>query len=440
MSRVFVLSPEPIRDRMAGMGIRAAEIARHLSLADHPVTLATPGPADAAPVWLREAGVRVVECDPSRIGALAAGHDAAVVSGHAANDFFHGAEPIPTLVDLYDPFLVENLAYAPKLGWDPFRNDYATLRLQLSRGDRFLVSSPAQKAFYAGFLLALGRINPALHAVDPALDRLLPIVPFGTPAEPAERGEPRLRGVVPGIGGDDPILFFGGIYDWYDPEELLSAFSLVLAGIPDCRLVFVGNPNPETTPQDAFGRAERFSREKGWTGKNVFFVPWFPYDLRGSVYLEATAAVLTHRPGLETDLSLRTRGLDFLWAGLPIVSHRGGAMGSILAEAGAGLLVDVGDRSGLAGALVRILGEESLRRNLANRGRELASRFRWKQVLAPVIEFAANPAFDPLREAFAVADPLGELGAGGVSPVGPAEGASFSERLTTRLERILRGR
>ena len=59
MSRILVLAPEPIRPRMAGMGIRAAEIARHLSLADHPVLLLSPGDPAEAPAWLTEAGVRV---------------------------------------------------------------------------------------------------------------------------------------------------------------------------------------------------------------------------------------------------------------------------------------------------------------------------------------------------------------------------------------------
>ena len=439
MGRILVLAPEPIRDLMAGMGIRAAEIARHLSLADHPVTLVTPGDPAAAPAWLGEAGVRVVSFESSSLARLAANHDGAIVSGHIANDFFHLAPPIPTLVDLYDPFLIENLTYARRLGWEPFRNDHRTLALQLARGDRFLVSSREQRLFYSGCLLSLGRVNPAALENDPALEKFLPIVPFGTPDNPPERGAPLLRGVVPGIGPSDPILFFGGIYDWYDPDELLAAYGHVLAEVPDCRLVFVRNPNPDSTPQEACSRAEKMAREKGWLQKNVFFIPWFSYERRGSLYLESTAAVLTHQPGLETELSLRTRGLDFLWAGLPIVSHRGGAMGSLLADHGAGILVDLGDRAGLAGALVRVLTDRGLRKTLSDRSRELAGTFHWKNVLAPVFEFAIHPEVDRSKESFRP-EPFP-----GAPAVGRDEGApgfsrqSFSRRLTTRLEKIFRG-
>lgn len=401
MSRILVLSPEPVRAKMAGMGIRATEIARHLARAGHAVTLLSPGEPRDTPVRLREPGLSIRKLAADELESAVRAHDGAVVSGHVSNDLFQSAQPIPTLVDLYDPFLIENLSYSSRLGPGVFRHDHATLSLQLERGDRFLVSSPAQRAFYAGFLLALGRLNPGLWADDPSLARLLAVAPFGVPAEPPAPGPALLRTPGNGIGPDDPVLFFGGVYDWYDPAALLEVFDRVLASVPACRLVFVASPNPDTTPQGAYARAEETARARGWHGRQVLFVPWFPYEDRGAAYLEATAAILTHRPGLETDLSLRTRGLDFLWAGLPIVSHRGGAIGQLLADSGAGLLVDPDDADALAAALVRVLTDPALRADLSARGRSAAEAYRWERTLAPVLDFAAAPAFDPHRPAAA---------------------------------------
>jgi len=419
MSRLLVLAPEPIRVRMAGMGIRAAEIARHLALAGNSVTLLTPGPPEEAPDALRVPGVSVARLETTALGALAGRHDGAVVSGHAANALFRNAPPLPTLVDLYDPFLVENLAYAKRLGDGPFRGDHATLALQLLRGDRFLVSSPMQRAFYAGFLLELGRVNPRTWDDDPTLARLLPIVPFGVPAEPPRLRDPILR-AVPGIGATDPILFFGGIYDWYDPAELLDALPAVLPSVPRLRVVFVASPNPETTPQAAYARTEARVRGDETLSAHVRFVPWFPYESRGTAYLEATAAVLTHRPGLETELSFRTRGLDFLWAGLPVVSHRGGAMSMVLERTGSGIVVDEGDRDALAASLVKVLTDGPLREALSARARIAAEAFRWDRVLAPVLDWASAPSTDSAREAgadaFAVLASLSAEGAGRAAP------------------------
>ena len=96
MPRILVLSPEPARARMAGMGIRACEIARHVRSAGHPTTLAAPGDPEEAPAWLREGGVAVERLEGATLGALAARHDGAVVSGHVSNDLFRCAAPLPT--------------------------------------------------------------------------------------------------------------------------------------------------------------------------------------------------------------------------------------------------------------------------------------------------------------------------------------------------------
>ena len=122
--RIAVLAPEPIRPRMAGMGIRALELARALS-AEFGARLLVPNdPAEA-----REVAVGI-EVAPARRGSLAAaaeGAGAAVVSGHAANDWFHEVPEIPAVADLYDPFPIENLHYARILG--PETALHAKLRL-----------------------------------------------------------------------------------------------------------------------------------------------------------------------------------------------------------------------------------------------------------------------------------------------------------------------
>src|SRR5262245_31644791 len=105
---IAVLAPEPIRPRMAGMGIRAMELARALS-GEFDVRLLVPNDLDEA----REAAgeLRVVSSSRGALATAARGASAALVSGHAANDWFHEVPDIPVAVDLYDPFPIENLHY-----------------------------------------------------------------------------------------------------------------------------------------------------------------------------------------------------------------------------------------------------------------------------------------------------------------------------------------
>jgi hypothetical protein len=48
----------------------------------------------------------------------------------------------------------------------------------------------------------------------------------------------------------------------------------------------------------------------------VFHEQWVPYDERVDWLTDADIGVSLHRHHLETELSFRTRVLDYLWAGL----------------------------------------------------------------------------------------------------------------------------
>src|SRR6185503_16061719 len=112
MTRVALLSSEPIRPLMAGIGIRYLELARRLPAHGIDVVLVSP----AAPE------------ETSALGGL----------GDVQLRRFERGRP--AAIDLYDPWLIENFAYFATLGLDPYRNDHATWRLQMSRGDVFLCS------------------------------------------------------------------------------------------------------------------------------------------------------------------------------------------------------------------------------------------------------------------------------------------------------------
>ncbi|HEY6066275.1 MAG TPA: hypothetical protein VIY96_08980, partial [Thermoanaerobaculia bacterium] len=319
---VVVLAPEPIRPRMAGMGIRALELARAIGK-DLDARLLVPNdPSEAAEV---APDVAVVRAPPDGdLGAAAAGADAAVVSGHAANFWFHQVPDVPVAVDLYDPFPVENLHYAATLGDGTARHDLATLRLALARGDFFLCASAEQRLFYAGTLLAAGRIGPGNFPDDPGLVELLAIVGFGVPAGPAsgDREAGRKAAALPATG---PVVLFGGIYDWNDPSLLLDAWPIVLSGKPDARLLFLDSPNPETTPQRVHAETRSRSKDVDPTGRSIVFSPWIPYSARPDLYAAADVIVSISSEGLETDLAYRTRLLDAAWGGVPSVSVAGGA-------------------------------------------------------------------------------------------------------------------
>ena len=95
--------------------------------------------------------------------------------------------------------------------------------------------------------------------------------------------------------------------------------------MPDAKLYFLGLQLGQRERQaDAGGRAGPPARAtSSGLDKSVIFGDWAPYDLREAYLLEADVALTAARDLAETRLSFRTRVLDYLWAGLPVVATDG---------------------------------------------------------------------------------------------------------------------
>lgn len=420
MSRAFLICPEPVRAVTAGVGSRFMTLATVLADAGHEVTVAIPNePTEAGLLHER---LRVVQAEPERLGEQAESHDWVLLHAHLGNHYLSQRDDLPVVVDLYDPFLVENMHYHRDLGLEPFRTDHATWRLQMARGDFFLCSSEEQRLYYLGWLTALGRVNPMALEADPTLARLIVELPFGTPGE-APPEPPQRDGVLPGVDADAPVLYFGGIYDWYDPDVVLDALPVVLGRHPGAVIVFVEHPHPELTPLSVAQRVRKRAKKQGWLGTTVRFEPWRPFDRRFELPQVSDLAVVTHRPGLETDLSLRTRLVDLMWLGLPAVVTAGGTMARVVEEEGAGVVVPAGNAEALAAAICSLLADETARSRARAAARRWAADRSWQQVAAPLLRFAESPWRDPDRERFDALAP-GEV--------------SAEESLLRRIQRRLR--
>jgi hypothetical protein len=307
---------------------------------------------------------------PEQLRDVSANADVAVVQGHIANDFFVHARAIPTVVDLYDPFIVENLHYDDER---IFAHDHATFLNSLLHGDLFLCASEAQRLFYVGAMLSVGRVNPVTFE---DLDGLIRVAPFGV-APPRAAGPAALhrRGVL-----------FGGIYDWYD--AVLAIEAVKLAGLT---LTFTRHPNPDITPQGELARAMQYVKDNRIDF--VEFVPWVPYDDRGAFYDRFAAALMTFPQSLETDLSMRTRVYDYLWAGLPIVSSSAPGTDDIIGKYGA---VVAGDNpADYAKALLKVT-------QTPIDTAAFVEEHQWPRTLAPLVDFCRAPRFDESKETFGV--------------------------------------
>jgi glycosyltransferase involved in cell wall biosynthesis len=388
-SRVLLITTDPLGERMPGPAIRAWHLAEVVS-AEHQVTLVSSVACER-----RHPAMEVRFAEPDEVVRLALASDVVVGPGSVVRRYPEIAwSDIPLVIDIYDPYQLENLEPHGSADQQAHAANVAHLgavvREDLSRGDFFLCASDRQRDFWLGSLDAVGRVNPDTYAGDPGLHRLIDVVPFGLPAVPPARRGPGLRTRL-ALGADDRVAVWGGgVYDWFDPLSLVRAVDQVRRTDPEIKLVFLGmrNPNPQIPEMRMASETRKLAGQLGLSGVHVLFNEgWVPYDERADFLLDADLGVSTHLDHLETRFSFRTRVLDYLWAGLPMLLTEGDSLADQVAGAGAGLTVPAADVDAIAAGLLRLLREPIPPESVL----ALADRFHWVDVAAPLLAFCRDP-------------------------------------------------
>jgi glycosyltransferase involved in cell wall biosynthesis len=254
---------------------------------------------------------------------------------------------------------------------------------------------------WLGWLEAMGRVNPFTYDQDRSLRALIDVVPTGIPAEPPRHTHPLVRGVIPGISEEDLLLVWGGgVWNWLDPLTLIEAVARVVETHPQVRLYFPAPRHPyrEYVPDMAMRQAAvELSRQLGLEGKNVFWGEWVPYRERQNYLLEADVGCSLHFETAESYFAFRTRVLDYIWAGLPMIVTRGDATSELVEEHGLGFVVDYEDVDGVVDAILCLM--QIPREHFGERFEGVQKMFTWERNAEPLVRFCRDPRRAPDKEA-----------------------------------------
>lgn len=392
---------------MAGPGIRYWEFARVLGR-QFDVTLAVPPfvPMDTAPsVEAFPATIRVCT-DEASMHNLVADCDVVITLGVVLL-FYPSLCDLdkPLVVDLYNPFLLENLqrqATADLLQKvSSYEGFLDALRAQVGAADFFVCADEKQRDYWLGVLSALGRVNPYTHRHDATLRRLIDVVPFGLPDVPPKRTRQVLKGVYKTIDADDKVILWGGgIWNWLDALTLIRAMGLIIGQRKDVKLFFMGieRPNVSAVRMEAAHQAIDLSKDLGLHDRYVFFNDWVPYAERQNFLLEADIGASLHLDHIETRFSFRTRLLDYVWAGLPTIATTGDVLSKALADEGLARLVAPGDVKGVAETILSMLDDQNLRAECAPAFSRMAAHYRWDVTTQSLVAFCGSPYLAPDKD------------------------------------------
>jgi glycosyltransferase involved in cell wall biosynthesis len=284
---------------------------------------------------------------------------------HATN-YLTPPSRLPTIVSVWDCSFVRypELCTPEVRAFDPIVRRAVARGATVHTGSEF-VADEIEEIFGRG-LRAAGR---------------LVVTPLGIPALGDDAAMP--PEVDAAISGAPFVVAIGTLEPRKNFAHLVGAFGELATRNADVRLVIAGHDGPARPEIDAA-------------------IARLPADLRGRVVIAGAVSDAGRRALLERATVLAYPSiyegfgfpvLEAMSAGVPVVAARAGSIPEVAGDAA--LLVEPTNEQGLADALDRVIGDDTIRSELIARGRDRVHAFSWDhtaRALATCYRRLANEA------------------------------------------------
>ena len=297
------------------------------------------------------------------------------------------SDHVTLVLDCYVPIYIEVSARESAdvaTEYSNYSHDIVHYNKALKRGDYFLCANIPQKHMYMGVLGALGILNPYSYKKE----RIL-VVPFGVESA-LDIQHPHNPYQELGIKKDDfVLLWFGGLYPWFNIKPLLSAIKKISAERSNFKFVIVGGRNPFNSHPDfikQYTTTHAFMKENDLLDTSVYFVDWVDFSDRVNWFQHAKAVISINNVGEENIYSWRTRVMDFVWGEIPMITNGGDPLSDSLISHNAAIELEDIDESTLYQTLNSILSQEAVIAEVRKELLKQKKQYYWENVVSPLDE------------------------------------------------------
>ncbi|MBA3721529.1 MAG: glycosyltransferase family 4 protein [Parachlamydiaceae bacterium] len=396
MSNIIIYSPSVIGKSMAGPSIRAWEFAKALSKYHHTI-LVSPNDSD-----IEDASFKVICKSNPLLKEYEKKADVMIVQDLPfTKALFAKQNGIKLIIDAYDPLPLEYLELpfgSAKEAKICYHDSITALNFRFRMADGIICASEKQRDLWLGLLMSQKLITPELYKNDNSLRDFIDVVPFGISSIPPKKTGTGFREKYGFKNNDKILLWGGGIWNWFDPLTLIKAIKLLSESRSDIKLVFMGIKSPDrNVPEMAMSvKAIELAKDLDLLNKSVFFNHgWIPYEERHNYLLDSDIGVSTHFNHLETRFAFRTRILDCIWASLPIVATEGDSFGDLIQQQTIGITVPHKDEKALANAIISILDQPNIIKEMKSNLLRIQNQFHWENVVEPIKRMIENNQTQP---------------------------------------------
>jgi glycosyltransferase involved in cell wall biosynthesis len=272
-----------------------------------------------------------------------------------------------------------------------FRNMFRYLREVLTQGDVYSTCSTPQKYSLVGQLGMVSRLNR--HTLG--YEFVYPVLP-GAPACPRDTNSgPTLRGdLVPTDAF--VVLWCGGYNVWTDVDTLFQALDEAMSRDPRVFFVSVGG-SVKIGQNNAYDRLLAMIETSAHRHR-FHVLGWRPAGEIPAYYRQAEVGISLDALHYETLLGTRTRLVEMMRHGLPVITSVGCELSAIIHDQELGLTFPIGDAAALRDRILALAGDPTGRQILAERAqRYVAHQLSFSETTRPFREWARRPYHAPDR-------------------------------------------
>lgn len=268
------------------------------------------------------------------------------------------------------------------------------LRQVLQAGDIFSVCGTPQLHMLVGELAMSGRLNRSTFGYE--FGRV--ILPGSRDTEEATLPTaPPPREFLPSFGVAENsfvVLWAGGYNTWTDVDTLFEGLTAAMRVNPRIMFVSVG-ASTYHGPDNVY---ERFLKlvSASDVRSNFLFLGWRPWKEMEYFYRESDLGINIDSLHYETVYGTRTRLVEMIGFGLPVVTTYGTELSSLLVGAAGALGFHPGNAAELSERLLTVAGSPAVRQGLAVNALAYArNSLAWGATTAPLREWVLAPQYAP---------------------------------------------
>jgi len=304
------------------------------------------------------------------------------------------------VTDLFIPQPIEGLHYFSQItgaGQKYYNNSQRRLRRAIRCSDFFLCSSPSQRLFWLGAITGIRNLPVSFIVQDPHLSSLIDCVPLGISEVSSEKN--KHCGLVGNRDDIFKIVWGGGLWNWTDPELLLSSILSLEENVKkNIKVIFPGIVHSDTqiplplTADKVCKRVENSSELK----KMVELTPgWLSLEQYRQKLYTSNLGISLHRNGVESVLSWRLRIISYIEAGIPVILSENCPLAELIAEYGAGIVIPVESVEKCSQAISQLFLDREFYLKCKKAMNKIRQSLLLEKISKPLIEYCDAPRRAP---------------------------------------------